>query len=402
MNYEYLLIRYAELSLKGKKRNYFERKLESNIREALIDFPNVRTSRSFGRMFVQLNGEDENKVSKQLQEVFGIYSFSPALKVPLDETAICEGGYLAVQDALPSGEGTFKVSVRRTNKKFPVGSQEMNRVVGGYILKNIDKLSVNVHEPEVHLKVEIRDEAAYISCKVIKGAGGLPVGTSGKVMLMLSGGIDSPVAGYLALKRGVTLEVVHFHSPPYTSERAKQKVEDLVKVLSNYGATINLHIVPFTDIQTAIHKQIPDNFEMTIMRRFMLRISEKLAINNDAKAIVNGESLGQVASQTLESMYTINEVTTMPILRPLVTMDKLEVIDYAKKIGTYDISIRPYEDCCTIFLPAESKTKPNLSKAQKYESYFDIEEMVSQAINNIETIEFKKGEGNDSTFEQLF
>lgn len=400
MNYEYLLIRYAELSLKGKKRTYFERKLELNIIEVLKPFPNIKTSRSFGRMFVQLNGEDEKKVSEHLQEVFGIYSFSPALKVPLDETSICQGGLWAVNDALPSGSGTFKVSVRRTNKNFPIGSQEMNHIVGGHILRNMEKLTVNVHEPDIHLKVEIRDEAAYISCKVIKGAGGLPVGTSGKVMLMLSGGIDSPVAGYLALKRGVTLEVIHFHSPPYTTERAKQKVEDLVQVLTKYGANINLHIVPFTDIQTAIHKQIPDNYEMTVMRRFMLRISEKLAENKKAKAIVNGESLGQVASQTLESMYTINEVTSMPILRPLVTMDKLEVIDYAKKIGTYDISIRPYEDCCTIFLPSESKTKPNHLKAQKYESFFDIDEMVQHAVDNIETIKFNNSKDND--FDQLF
>lgn len=400
MNYEYLLIRYAELSLKGKKRTYFERKLELNIIEVLKPFPNIKTSRSFGRMFVQLNGEDEKKVSEHLQEVFGIYSFSPALKVPLDETSICQGGLWAVNDALPSGSGSFKVSVRRTNKNFPIGSQEMNHIVGGHILRNMEKITVNVHEPDIHLKVEIRDEASYISCKVIKGAGGLPVGTSGKVMLMLSGGIDSPVAGYLALKRGVTLEVIHFHSPPYTTERAKQKVEDLVQVLTKYGANINLHIVPFTDIQTAIHKQIPDNYEMTVMRRFMLRISEKLAENKKAKAIVNGESLGQVASQTLESMYTINEVTSMPILRPLVTMDKLEVIDYAKKIGTYDISIRPYEDCCTIFLPSESKTKPNHLKVQKYESFFDIDEMVQHAVDNVETIKFNNSKDND--FEQLF
>ncbi|WP_280769929.1 tRNA uracil 4-sulfurtransferase ThiI [Salipaludibacillus daqingensis] len=402
MNYEYLLIRYAELSLKGKKRASFERKLEQNIRGALKSFPNVKTNRSFGRMFIKLNGEDVTKVSDQLKDVFGIYSFSPALKVELDETSICEAGLWAINDALPSGEGTFKVSVRRTNKNFPIGSQEMNRVVGGYILKSMEQVTVNVHEPDVHLKVEIREEAAYITCKVIKGAGGLPVGTSGKVMLMLSGGIDSPVAGYLALKRGVTIEAVHFHSPPFTNERAKQKVEDLCKVLTKYGATIKLHIVPFTDIQTAIHKQIPDNFEMTVMRRFMLRISESIALKNGAKAIVNGESLGQVASQTLESMYAINEVTNLPILRPLITMDKLEVIDYAHKIDTYDISIRPYEDCCTIFLPAESKTKPNLDKAKRYESYFNIEEMVSQAVGNIETITISQEENNNSSFDSLF
>ncbi|WP_416151503.1 tRNA uracil 4-sulfurtransferase ThiI [Salipaludibacillus sp. HK11] len=402
MNYEHLLVRYAELSLKGKKRKFFEQKLESNIRIALQSYPEVRTSRSFGRMFIKLNGEDENKVADVLQDVFGIYSFSPALKVPLDEQSICEAGLWAVKDALSANGGTFKVSVRRPNKDFPIGSQEMNKVVGGYILKKIDELSVDVHEPDVHLKVEIREEAAYISCKVIKGAGGLPVGTSGKVMLMLSGGIDSPVAGYLALKKGVTLEVVHFHSPPFTNDRARQKVEDLAKVLTKYGAKINLHVIRFTDIQTTIHKQIPDNYEMTVTRRFMLRISEKLAEINGAKAIVNGESLGQVASQTLESMFTINEVTNMPILRPLITMDKLEVIDYARKIGTYDISILPHEDCCTIFLPSESKTKPNYLKAQKYESYLNIDEMVDQAVDHVETMEITKQEEANSSFDDLF
>ncbi|PYZ93961.1 tRNA 4-thiouridine(8) synthase ThiI [Salipaludibacillus keqinensis] len=402
MNYEHILIRYAELSLKGKNRKFFEQKLQSNIREALKPFPAVKTSKSFGRMFVQLNGEDEEKVSDRLKNVFGIHSFSPAVKVPLEKEAICEGALWAAKDALPEGNRTFKVSVRRTNKDFPIGSQEMNQIVGGHVLRNMNHLSVDLHHPDVHLKVEIRQEAAYITCKVIKASGGLPVGTSGKVMLMLSGGIDSPVAGYLALKRGVTIEAVHFHSPPFTNERAKQKVEDLVKVLTKFGGNMNLHIVPFTDVQTAIHKQVPDNYEMTVMRRFMLRITEKLAEINQAKGIVNGESLGQVASQTLESMYAINEVTSIPVLRPLITMDKLEVIDVARAIGTYDISILPYEDCCTIFLPSESKTKPNHLKAQRYESFLDIEKMVDQTVERMETMKIHEGIDENKGFEKLF
>ncbi|SES35547.1 tRNA uracil 4-sulfurtransferase ThiI [Salipaludibacillus aurantiacus] len=402
MHYDHILIRYAELSLKGKNRKQFEKKLEANIRDVLKEFPAIKVRRSFGRMFVKLNGENGHAVTDHLKDVFGIHSLSPSLKVQLNKEDICEGALWAAEDSLPEGRGTFKVSVRRTNKDFPLRSQEMNKVIGGHVLRNMENISVDVHNPDVELKVEIRDDAAYISAKVINGAGGLPVGTSGKVMLMLSGGIDSPVAGYLALKRGVTLEAVHFHSPPFTNERAKQKVEDLVQVLTRFGGKINLHIVPFTDIQTTIHKQVPDNYEMTVMRRFMLRISEKLAENREAKGLVNGESLGQVASQTLDSMYTINEVTAMPVLRPLITMDKMEVIDYARRIGTYDISILPFEDCCTIFLPAESKTKPNKLKASRYESFLDIDQMVNEAVENTAVKEFSRNMELDEDFDNLF
>ncbi|MCR6107598.1 tRNA 4-thiouridine(8) synthase ThiI [Salipaludibacillus agaradhaerens] len=402
MKYDHILIRYAELSLKGKNRKQFEQKLERNIREVLKGFEAIKVKRSFGRMFVKLNGEEETAVCQKLQTVFGIHSLSPSIKIALSEKEISEGALWAAEDALPSGRGTFKVSVRRTNKDFPIGSQEMNKVIGGHILRNMNEISVDVHNPDVELKVEIRSEAAYISSKVLKGAGGLPVGTSGKVLLMLSGGIDSPVAGYLALKRGVTLEAIHFHSPPFTNERAKQKVEDLVKVLTQFGGTIKLHIVPFTDVQTLIHKQVPDNYEMTVTRRFMLRIAEKIAKVNHAKAIVNGESLGQVASQTLDSMYTINSVTNLPVLRPLITMDKLEVIEQARKIGTYEISILPYEDCCTIFLPAESKTKPDKDKAERYESFLNLEEIIDDAVNRTTSHEFTASADEESEINELF
>ncbi|UTR15611.1 tRNA 4-thiouridine(8) synthase ThiI [Salipaludibacillus sp. LMS25] len=402
MTYDHILIRYAELSLKGKNRKQFEQKLDRNIREVLRDFEAIKVKRSYGRMFVKLNGEDETAVCQKLQTVFGIHSLSPSIKVALSEEKISEGALWAANDALPTGKGTFKVSVRRTNKDFPTGSQEMNKVIGGHILRHMDGISVDVHHPDVELKVEIRSEAAYISSKVLKGAGGLPVGTSGKVLLMLSGGIDSPVAGYLALKRGVTLEAIHFHSPPFTNERAKQKVEDLVKILTQYGGAIKLHIVPFTDVQTLIHKQVPDNYEMTVTRRFMLRIAEKIADMQHAKAIVNGESLGQVASQTLDSMYTINSVTNLPVLRPLITMDKLEVIEQARKIGTYDISILPYEDCCTIFLPAESKTKPDKDKAERYESFLNVEDIVEDAVNRTTVHEMTVTADEESEIDKLF
>ncbi|WP_078595030.1 tRNA uracil 4-sulfurtransferase ThiI [Evansella clarkii] len=402
MNYNHILIRYAELALKGKNRKEFEKKLQDNLKRALKKFPETKVIRSFGRMFIELNGADEEAVSSRLKDIFGIHSFSPALKLELDQERIDEGALWAIKDALPEERGTFKVSVKRANKTFPKRSQELNYHIGSHILRNTKELTVDVHNPDVEVKVEIRDEACYIMCKTRKGAGGLPVGTAGKVMLMLSGGIDSPVAGYLALKRGVELEAIHFHSPPFTNERARQKVEDLARVLTRFGGRIKLHIVPFTAAQQEIHKKVPDNYEMTIMRRFMLRIAEAAAEKNGALALVNGESLGQVASQTLHSMHTINEVTNLPILRPLVTMDKLEVIEIARNIGTYELSILPYEDCCTIFLPPQTKTRPSIRKAAAYEQAIDVDKYVSEAVEGIETVIIKHDTNIEKEFEDLF
>lgn len=402
MKYNHILIRYAELALKGKNRKDFEKKLQENVKNAMKEFPKVKVVRSFGRMFIELNGVDENKVSERLKDIFGIYSFSPALKVVLEQDKINDAALWAIKDAIPEESGTFKVSARRVNKKYPLGSQELNHEIGGHILRNTENIKVDVHNPDVEVKVEIRDDAAYIMCKTIQGAGGLPVGTAGKVLLMLSGGIDSPVAGYLALKRGVQLEAIHFHSPPFTSERARQKVEDLTKVLTKFGGDIKLHIVPFTETQKAIHEHVPSKYEMTVTRRFMLRIAERAAEKFGALAIVNGESLGQVASQTLHSMNAINEVTNFPVLRPLITMDKIEVIDIAKKIGTYDISILPYEDCCTIFLPPQTVTKPTKDKAKAYEQGMDIDYYVENAVNGIETVIISSKEKVDKEFEELF
>ena len=402
MKYDHILIRYAELALKGKNRAGFEKKLQQNVRGALRNFPEIKVLKTFGRMFVELNGADEEAVSSRLKDLFGIYSFSPALKLKLDQDIINEGALWAAKDALPEEKGSFKVTVKRVNKNYPIRSQQLNYDIGSHILRNTKDLTVDVHNPDVEVKVEIREKASYILCKTIKGAGGLPVGTSGKVMLMLSGGIDSPVAGYLTLKRGVELEAIHFHSPPFTNERARQKVEDLAQVLTKFGGSIKLHIVPFTKAQQAIHQQIPDNYEMTVMRRFMLRIAEAAAEKNGALALANGESLGQVASQTLHSMHTINEVTNLPIIRPLVAMDKLDVIDIAKEIGTYELSILPFEDCCTIFLPPQTKTKPVRDKAGYYESRMDIDMYVNEAVEGIETILIKEDTQLDSEFEELF
>lgn len=400
MNYDHILIRYAELALKGKNRSHFEKKLQENINIALKPYPNVKLERTFGRMFVHLNGAEHEPILETLAKIFGIHSFSLAIKVENGLENIQKGALKAVLQ-ISDGKKTFKVAAKRANKGFPIDSQKLNYEVGSYILQNTEDLTVDVHTPDIEVKVEVRETATYITCGAYKGIGGLPVGTGGKVVLMLSGGIDSPVAGYLAMKRGVKIEAIHFHSPPYTNERAKQKVVDLTRVLTEYGGRIRLHVVPFTNIQMLIQKNIPGNYTMTVMRRMMFRISEKIAYNQKAFAIANGESLGQVASQTLHSMHTINEVTNMPIIRPLVTMDKLEVIEVAKKIGTYDLSILPYEDCCTIFLSPETKTKPVREKANRFEEKLAIDALVEEAVANIEVIDIVPGKEADNKFDDL-
>lgn len=405
MEYDHILIRYGEMSLKGKNRSKFSQVLKGNIKRKLVDFPNAVINRTKDRMYIDLNGEDHEKISDILKEVFGIQSFSLAVKTKSDIEDIQIGALKAFQET-GSNAKTFKVSARRADKTFPVDSMELNYLVGGYILKNSPGVKVDVHHPDVNVRVEVRHDMTFITCKTEKGAGGFPVGTNGKALLMLSGGIDSPVAGYLTMKRGVKVEAIHFHSPPFTNERAKQKVIDLAHKLTKYGGRVRLHIVPFTDIQQELHKQIPSSYTMTAMRRMMLRIAEKIAVKNGALAIATGESLGQVASQTMESMNTINEVTNFPIIRPLIAMDKLEIIDIAHAIDTYEISIRPYEDCCTIFLPSDPKTKPKKEKINFYEERLtDIEAMIDEAVDNTEDLDIESSYNslvNDQQFEDLF
>ncbi|WP_054635131.1 tRNA uracil 4-sulfurtransferase ThiI [Thalassobacillus sp. C254] len=392
MIYDHILVRYGELALKGKNRTAFEKQLQRNIKYALTAHPTSKIKRTFGRMLIEIHDEDPKEMLEKLKHVFGISSFSLAIKTENEEEKIKRGGLQAFLNHSPKA-ATFKVSARRTYKPFPIPSQQLNPVVGAHILRNTEGVTVDVHNPDVEITVEVREQGTYISCGRIEGAGGLPVGTSGKVMLMLSGGIDSPVAGYMALKRGVDLEAVHFHSPPYTNERARKKVEDLTQILTKFGGKIKLHIVPFTDTQKAIHQHIPSSYAMTVMRRMMLRITAHIAENRGAKAIVNGESLGQVASQTLDSMYSINEVTNLPILRPLVTMDKQEVIQIAHQIDTYETSILPYEDCCTIFLPSDSKTKPNREKSNRFENRLDFQPFIEEAVQKVETVELGPASG---------
>lgn len=384
MHYDHILIRYGELALKGKNKNQFITQLQRNIQQALKHYPDIRVKRSQGRMFIELNGQGPEPIMKQCKKVFGIYSLSLALKVENEESSIKEGALFALTGS-PNAK-TFKVSVRRVNKGFPIRSQEMNRILGAHLLKNTSIYTVNVHEPDVEIKVEIREKATYIMSTVVRGAGGLPVGTGGKSLLLLSGGIDSPVAGYLMMKRGVQLEMVHFHSPPFTSERAKQKVLDLTKTLTEFGGSINVHLIPFTTLQQEIFKSMPERYAMTIMRRVMLTISEKICHEKNILSLTTGESLGQVASQTLASMNAINEVTNLPVLRPLVALDKEEIITHSKRIGTYDISIRPYEDCCTIFVPKSPATNPKREVIHELEKKVDFTPFMNEAIAKKETI----------------
>ncbi|HET7577886.1 MAG TPA: tRNA uracil 4-sulfurtransferase ThiI [Bacillales bacterium] len=400
MNFDHIILRYGELSLKGKNRNQFIDRLFTNVKQKLQEYERVKVQKSFDRMYVHLHGESYEPVIRKLQDIFGIQTLSVALKTKSTLEDIQEGALAAVEEI--ENARTFKVSAKRINKGFPIGSQELNRIIGGYVLKNGKNLKVDVHHPDVELRVEVKKEATYITGMEFPGAGGLPVGVGGKVMLMLSGGIDSPVAGFLTMKRGAKVEAVHFHSPPYTSERAKQKVTDICRELTNFGGSMRLHVVHFSHVQEAINQAVPDNYRMTIMRRIMLRISEKIAEKNGALAVATGESLGQVASQTLESMNTINEVTNIPVLRPVLAMDKTEITKVSKRIGTYEISIRPYEDCCTVFVPAAPKTKPNRERAHKYEQHLPIEELVGEAVQHTEILDFKEAEPFEKEFQDLF
>lgn len=385
MEYDHILIRFGEITTKGRNRNHFITKLLNNIKRKLTDYKGLTFEKTRDRIYIKLNGEPHEGILEILKSIIGIQSFSLALKVESEIEKIKDGVLAAIKQLDHQGK-TFKISARRSDKTFSLDSNQLNYELGSHILKNIQEIFVNVHTPDINIRVEVRKEATYITFKDEKGVGGLPVGSSGKAMLMLSGGLDSPVAGYLSMKRGLTIEAVHFHSPPYTSERARQKVIDLAQQLTEFSGTVKLHIVPFTDIQITIQRQIPENYTLISTRRMMLRITDEIRRRRNALAIVTGESLGQVASQTLESMHVINNVTSTPIIRPLVTVDKFDIIDMAKKINTHDISIRPFEDCCTIFTPSAPKTRPKLENVIHYESYTDFESLIEKAVNETEII----------------
>ncbi|WP_018662471.1 tRNA uracil 4-sulfurtransferase ThiI [Heyndrickxia acidiproducens] len=385
MKYDRILIRYGELSTKGRNRQFFIRHLKDNIKKALKPYRGIKVEALYDRMYVLLNGTESEPVVAALKKIFGIQSFSLAVRVKKDIGEIKQAGLELVKDCYQNGK-TFKVTTRRGDKSFEYDTNDLNRIIGGYILENIETIQVDVKHPDIDLRIDVRKEGIYLSTGIIKGAGGLPVGASGKAMLMLSGGIDSPVAGYLTMKRGVKVEAVHFHSPPFTSPRARQKALDLAEKISAYSGSVKVHIVPFTKIQETIHKEVPEGYSMTVQRRMMLEITDRIRRKHNGLAIVTGESLGQVASQTLESMVAINDVTTAPVLRPLISMDKLEIIDIAQKIDTYDISSLPYEDCCTIFTPPAPKTRPKLELARLYEKQIDFEALIEEALEKVESV----------------
>lgn len=382
MQYSEIMVRYGELSTKGKNRMRFINQLRRNIEHVLSIYPDVTVTAERDRGHVYLNGTDYQPVAESLKQIFGIQAFSPSYKVEKSVEAIKK----AVQDIMVSiyKDGmTFKISSKRSDHSFELDSRELNQTMGDAVFDVLPNIKAQMRHPDITLKVEIRDEAAYISYENIKGAGGLPVGTSGKGMLMLSGGIDSPVAGYLALKRGVDIEAVHFASPPYTSPGALKKAQDLTRKLTKFGGNIQFIEVPFTEIQEEIKEKAPEAYLMTLTRRFMMRITDRIREERHGLVIINGESLGQVASQTLESMQAINAVTATPVIRPVVTMDKLEIIDIAQKIDTFDISIQPFEDCCTIFAPDRPKTNPKIKNVEQYEKRLDVEGLVERAVAGI-------------------
>lgn len=392
---EHVIARYGEISLKGKNRHEFEHRLTANMRRAVKEYESVRIERSGGRVMVTLAGAPLDEVVARLQNVFGLISLSPVEVSTLSVDSIHEAALRLFEHSSPDyldKPATFKVDVRRVNKRFPLTSMELARELGGRILDSNPNWTVDVHHPDLTVYVEVRDHEAFVFGLKVPAVGGMPVGTAGRVGLLLSGGIDSPVAGWLALKRGVELEAIHFHSFPFTSQRALDKVESLAQILANWGGRVRLHTVHFTDVQTEIRKHCPEPLTITIMRRMMLRIAEKIAEQRKLKALVTGESLGQVASQTLESMQAINAVTNMPILRPLVAEDKVDIIKRARQIGTFETSILPYEDCCTIFVPKSPRTRPSISEAEHGEEGLDIEQLVNDAVARTTTKVFMAAE----------
>ena len=398
MKPDHILVRFGELTTKGKNRKQFIRKLLKNTKEILHDYSALEYELTYDRLYIYLNEENAEEVTDKLKTIFGIHNFSLCYKVEHD----LEKAKEVVTYIIDHDEGnTFKIDTKRHDKSYPKNSIEMNKEIAGYVFHHTTKeLSVDVHNPDILVRVEYRKDAIYIMDNMIPGAGGYPVGIGGKTLLMLSGGIDSPVAGYLTMKRGVDIECIHYASPPYTNEMAREKVLDLVNVLKDYThGSIKVHIVPFTDLQLSVYDHCDESYAMTVMRRMMYRIAEGVAKKNDCLAIVTGESIGQVASQTLESMNTINQVITTPVIRPVACMDKLEIIKIAEKIGTYDISIRPFEDCCTIFTPHNPATKPKAYKAEGYEAEWDFASEVQKCIDHTETIIINsKYKNNDDLF----
>lgn len=391
MTFQAFLIKYAEIGIKGKNRYIFEDALVKHIRRALKRVEgSFSVSKAMGRIYVNVESDyDYDEVMEALQCIFGIVWICPVVQIPdhgFEDLSKQVVEY--IEQVYPERPKTFKVDSRRSRKNYPLNSQEMNRELGGIILDAFPDMKVDVHKPEMMLHIEVREKFINIYSKEIPGPGGMPIGTNGKAMLLLSGGIDSPVAGYMIAKRGVFLDATYFHAPPYTSERAKQKVVDLAKEVAKYSGPIRLHIVNFTDIQLYIYDKCPHEELTIIMRRYMMRIAEELAKRSGAMGLVTGESIGQVASQTMQSLAATNEVCTMPVFRPVIGFDKQEIVELAVKIGTYETSIQPFEDCCTIFVAKHPVTKPNINVIRSSEKKLEerIDAMVQEALDITEVI----------------
>lgn len=384
-----IIIKYGEMTTKKDNIGLFLKKLKDNVEFSLAQ-ENVTINYDSGRMFINCKNNNFDSVLNRLKKVFGIHEIIIGYEIESTDLELIKE---SLKELIQNVEfKTFKMETKRSNKKYPLKSPEISNILGGIVLKNKENISVDVHHPELIINVEIRLDKSYLYFEKHKGIGGYPVGTLGKGLLMLSGGIDSPVAGYLAMKRGVKIEAIYFESPPHTSEQAKNKVESLARILSTYNNEIKLHVVKFTEIQEAIYKNIPHEYLITIMRRIMYRICALIAKNSNCKIIVNGESIGQVASQTLTSMNAINRVVNIPVIRPLACFDKLEIIDVAQKIGTFETSILPYEDCCTIFVPDHPVINPEIKKCEEYEALIPYEDLIFQTIKTHEIIHIKPEE----------
>ena len=390
MEYSHIIVRYGELTLKSGNRNEFLKKLTKNIRYNLQDLSGFHIQTKRDRMYIHLdNNEDIEEIIKKLKRIPGIHNFSPVLRSSLDTEEAKKVIDNLLQTKLDK-EYTFKIQTKRPNKNFEFHTNELNNIFGSHVLVNYKNLKVNVKKPDFIINVEVRSEGIFIFTDFIKGAGGFPVNTSSKALLLLSGGIDSPVAAHTLQVKGVEVEMIHFQSPPFTSQDALQKIFDLTIKLSEVVGKIKIHVVNFTKLQTEIVKRVPSNYTMTSTRRFMLRIAEEIAKKEGCLALATGESLGQVASQTLESMNCINEVTNLPILRPLLTMDKVDIIKIAQEINTLEISNLPFEDCCTIFTPKAPKTRPRLEKIKEYEARDDYSDLIEETLASVETYIFDK------------
>ncbi len=385
-----ILVRYTEIHLKGLNRPFFEKKLIANMKSSLKGIP-CKIYHEQGRIYVHSVPDDSfDEAIDRLRRVFGIHSLSPAYVVDKDWDNVVNTCYELMEKEIErSGKTSFKVFARRSDKHYFMNSDAINREMGGLMLERFPCLHVDIHNPEIKLCIEIRD-SAYVYCEEIPCANGMPIGSAGKATLLISGGIDSPVAGYMMAKRGLILSAVHFYSYPYTSERARDKVVELAGLLSKYAGPIRLFLVPFTDIQMKIYDECPEKETTVIMRRLMMKIAERIAVSEESRALITGEALGQVASQTLESLCVTNDAVSMPVFRPLIGFDKNEIMELARKIGTYETSILPYEDCCTVFVPKHPVTKPDLETLRASEAAVDFSELIEKAIADTELMTVSK------------